>query len=207
MTIERVIQIAAEEGARVAMQMLQQGSGNAIKAALDKLAAEAVQAGADAVNQIKANERKELHDSRLHNTRLLLKNYRNLKLHFKEAVFEFDEEHQESATGMIWEIMSTHYDREQAFVDSIWKSAARTGVMIHHIDKMLCCYQVSCERSGRESDRRQWRILCARYLGDTPKSMQQIAEDEHIHKRTAEKDLDCAVQSVSALLFGVDAVQ
>lgn len=207
MTIERVIQIAAEEGAKTAMRMLQQDSGSAIKAALDKLAAEAVQAGAEAVKQIQEDERQTMRDSRLHNTRLLLKHYRSLKLHFEEAVFEFDEEHSESATGAIWEIMSVHYDREQAFIDSIWKSASRTGLMIQHIDKMLGLYHISCERSGRESDRRQWRILYARYLGDIPMSMQQIADDEHIHKRTAEKDLDCAIQSVSALLFGLDAIQ
>lgn len=207
MTLEKVIQIAAEEGAKVAMRMLQQDSGSAIKAALEKMAAEAVQAGAEAVKAIQEDERQTMRDSRLHNTRLLLKHYRSLKLHFTEAVYEFDEEHSESATGMIWEIMSIHYDREQAFVDSIWKSAARTGLMIQHIDRMLDFYRISCERSGRESDRRQWRILYARYLGDTPKSMQQIADDEHIHKRTAEKDLDCAIQSVSALLFGLDAIQ
>ena len=206
MSIEDVVKLAAEAGAKAALELIAGTDKEAIRRAVQAVYEDAVRAGVELCKRIETEERNAVWDARLHNTRLLLKNYRQLKLHFEEALFDFDEEHAENAPGAIWEIMSAHYDREAAFIDSIWRSAARTGVMISHVDRMLDLFKTACERSGRESDRRQWRILHARYLGDTPKSMQQIADEEHIHKRTAEKDLDNATQAVSALLFGLDGV-
>ena len=205
MTAQDVIRLAAQAGAEAALKLLEQKSDGAIQKAIDELVRKAVSAGVEAVEAVKTEERGRLRDSRLANTRLLLKNYRRLKLHFEEAVFDFDAEHAEDAPGAIWRILSTHFSGESAFIDSIWRSATKTATIIAHIDRMLAIYRKSCE--GRESDMRAWRTLEARYLSEVPRSLDQIAEDEHVSRRTSERDLEAAVQAVGSLLFGVDGIR
>ena len=93
MTIQDVISIAAQEGAKAAILTLHDYSEGAVRAAIERMSADAVMAGAEAVKRIEDEVKQEERDTRLHNTRLLLKNYRRLKDHFREAVIDFDSEH------------------------------------------------------------------------------------------------------------------
>ena len=86
--LEMLIQLAANTGAQAACAFLAGDQGAIVRDAARK--------GADALKReqtaIRKRERSEHIDKRLHNTRLLLKNYRMLKEHFQNAVYAFDEE-------------------------------------------------------------------------------------------------------------------
>lgn len=204
--IQKIIRLATETAVKVTTELLED----------EQMAArlrEACRKGEKAVlteqTAIRKRERKRHIDRRLHNTRLLLKNYRMLKAHFTNAVYRFEEEELsgELKPGDIWEMLNSNVDPEEIYIEAICKSAARTMVIIQHIDKMLGLYSAYCDSSPMESVKRQCRILHARYLDEPQVSMADIAEREHVHRRTAEKDLDAAIESLTAIIFGIDAIK
>ena len=211
MTVKDVIEIASEAATKATIAYLQSEAGDALREVMQKLAADSAKAGAEAAKKaalaVQEEEMRQQRDSRLHNTKLLMKNYRRLKTHFESAVYEFDAETDENADGMIWRIMSDHYGNDQQFIDSIWRSAARTMIMIQHVDKMLDMYRVMCARASSDAAARRYRVLYARYIADEESTMADIADREAINKRTAEKDLNAAISDISYLLFGVDGMK
>ena len=96
---------------------------------------------------------------------------------------------------------------DEIYIESICKSATRTMIILQHLDRMLEIYAAYCDRSPMESIKRQYRVMKARYLDEPQVSMLDIADREHIHKRTAEKDLDAAIENITALIFGIDAIK
>ena len=203
--LQALVQLAAQTGVQATLAVI---SGDQ-----DSIVRNAAKAGADALRReqaiIRKQERSRTIDRRLHNTRLLLKNYRMLKQHFENAVYTFEEEQTsgEMKPGDIWKLLNKSAPTEEIYIEAICKSATRTMIILQHLERMLDIYAAFCERSPMESIKRQQRILKARYLDEPQISMVEIAEREHIHKRTAEKDLDAAIESVTALIFGIDAIK
>ena len=68
---------------------------------------------------------------------------------------------------------------------------------------MLDLYELYCLRAGA-SEQRKSRVLKAFYF-DSMK-MYDIAINEDVAERTCFRDLDDAVNKMSALIFGIDAV-
>ncbi len=203
--LEQLIQLAATTGAQAAYAVLAGDQGSVVRDAARK--------GAEALKKeqtaIRKRESAKNIDKRLHNTRLLLKNYRMLKEHFQNAIYTLDEERaiDELKPGDIWKLLNSSAPTEEIFVESICKSATRTMIILQHLDRMLEIYEALCERSPMDSVKRQCRVMKARYLEEPQVSMSDIADREHIHKRTAEKDLDAAIESITALIFGIDAIK
>lgn len=203
--LEQLIQLAANTGAQAAYAVLAGDQGSVVR--------DAARRGAEALRKEQAAIRKREStrniDKRLHNTRLLLKNYRMLKEHFENAIYTLEEERAvgELKPGDIWRLLNNSTPNDEIFIESICKSATRTMIILQHLDKMLEIYAAFCDRSQMESVKRQYRVLKARYLDEPQISMMEIADREHIHKRTAEKDLDAAIEGVTALIFGIDAIK
>ena len=203
--LEWLVQLAANTGAQAAYAYLAGDQGSVVRDAARK--------GADALKReqtaIRKRERSAHIDKRLHNTRLLLKNYRKLKEHFENAIYTLEEERAvgEMKPGEIWKLLSNSEPDDEIFIESICKSATRTMIILQHLDRMLEIYEAFCEHSSMESLKRQCRVMKARYLEEPQVSMSDIADREHIHKRTAEKDLDAAIESITALIFGIDAIK
>ena len=201
----QIVQLAAETGAKAAFAAMAGDNESIVR--------DAARAGAEALKKeqtaIRKRENARHIDKRLHNTRLLLKNYRMLKAHFKNAVYTLEEEHanQEMKPGDIWKLLNQTAPTEEIYIEAICKSATRTMIILQHLDRMLDIYAAFCERSPMPSVKRQYRIMKARYLDEPQISMADIADMEHIHKRTAEKDLDVAIESITALIFGIDAIK
>lgn len=196
---------AARAGAQAACALI---AGN-----METIVRDTARAGAEALKReqkaIRKRENAEHIDRRLHNTRLLLKNYWMLKQHFQNAVYSFEEEANDTEIkpGDLWKLLNQTTPTDEIYIESICKSATRTMLIIQHVDRMLDIYAAACERSAMDSMKRQYRILQARYLDDSPLPMTEIAEREHIHRRTAEKDLDAAIEGLTALIFGFDAIK
>ena len=74
-----------------------------------------------------------------------------------------------------------------------------------HVNKMLDCYQIMCERSSRQDDARHWRVLEGLYLADDYTTAEEIARREHIDKRTVYKDIDVCAADLTALFLRINA--
>lgn len=181
----RMLDVAVARGVEQGIQM-------GIKAAMDYLAEE------------REKSRKSRYDRRLHNTRLLLKNYRLFKKHAEGAIYNAKQV-RESAIDILDGLDDTMLN-DNAYVEGIKKSQQRTIVILHHIEEMLNFYRISCEQSGKPEEMRRYRVIMAMYIDDQKMTAQQIAENECIENRTIYKDITNAVKPLSALIFGIDGL-
>ncbi len=177
MTQEEIIRLAAEAGAKAAMETLEKE---------------------------RQKESLEMSDRRLRNTKLLLRNYRVFKDHAANAVYEVESE--EDPLQIIQELMMPGKS-PNLFVESIKRSVARTVTIVKHIETMLHLYQVYCYQYGSEEDERRWRVIDGLYVGNQKISVAELAEREGVVERTIYKDIDVASERLSALIFGIDGIK
>lgn len=180
-------------GNRIMEIAVQRGTEAGIKAAMDYL----------------TEERKQLkkgrYDRRLRNTRLLLKNYRSFRNYAKNAVYKASQL-KENAVDILDGLDDYSFD-DSLYIESIKKSQQRTLIILNHINEMLRYYKIDCEQSGKDEEQRRCRIIMAYYINEQRKSAEQIAEEEHIEKRTLYKDINIALKPLSALIFGIDSMK
>lgn len=163
-------------------------------------------AGAKAAAEIIAKERKKeresRYDRRLRNTKLLLQNYRMFKEHCSRAVFDASQLEENAI-----DILDLMWGRDGSnFVDSIKRSAQRTGIIIRHIDEMLDAYAGLCHLSGREEEMRRMRAVFALYIDNPGLTIEEISEHENTNIRTIYRDIDLAIEKLTGLIFGLDGL-
>lgn len=168
-----------------------------------KMAAEAgAKAALETMEKERAKATKGRHDKRLRNTKMLLKNYRSFKVHCDSAVYNVSQM-DENAIDIL-DLMWDPHNRNGMTVESIKRSATRTSIIMDHIDEMLKIYRTICDQSEKAEDKRRCRVIHAMYISDVIMSADRIAEMECIDTRTVYKDIDVACEKISALVFGVD---
>ena len=180
--------------------------------AIEKGVAAGVKAATDRIEEERKKERKGRYDRRLHNTRLLLKNYRVLKHHALDAVHtgaRANEVISENAVDILDDLESMGFRRvdDRLYIESIKRSQQRTRIIIEHIDEMLRYWRIDCEQSGREEALRRYRIVVDTYISDDQMTAEELAQREHIEKRTVYKDIKAAMRPLSALIFGIDGIK
>ena len=164
-------------------------------------------AAARAIERERKSYRKKQYDWKYQNTKLLLRNYRRLNTYYQNAVFSTaDAEEADEDFEDIMRSMGRPAD-ETVFVESIQKNYIKTRIIMTHVNKMLECYQIMCQRSNRKDDKRHWRVLEGLYLADSYTTAEAIAQREHIDKRTVYKDIDVCVADLTALFFGVGGIE
>lgn len=177
--------------------------------AIEKGVAAGVKAAADRMEEERRKARKGRYDRRLHNTRLLFKNYRALKHHTLGAVHtgaQANEKIEENAVDILEELDDERVD-DRLYIESIKRSKQRTRIIIAHIDEMLRYWKIDCEQSGREEVLRRYRIVYDTFIGDDQIAAEDLARREHIEKRTVYKDIKAAMRPLSALIFGIDGIK
>lgn len=180
--------------------------------AIEKGIAAGVKAATDRIEEERKKERKGRYDRRLHNTRLLLKNYRVLKHHALDAVHtgaRANEVISENAADILDDLESMGFRKvdDRLYIESIKRSQQRTRIIIEHIDEMLRYWRIDCEQSGREEALRRYRIVVDTYISDDQMTAEELAQREHIEKRTVYKDIKAAMRPLSALIFGIDGIK
>ena len=180
--------------------------------AIEKGIAAGVKAATDRIEEERKKERKGRYDRRLHNTRLLLKNYRVLKHHALDAVHtgaRAKEVISENAVDILDDLESMGFRKvdDRLYIESIKRSQQRTRIIIEHIDEMLRYWRIDCEQSGREEALRRYRIVVDTYISDDQMTAEELAQREHIEKRTVYKDIKAAMRPLSALIFGIDGIK
>lgn len=164
-------------------------------------------AAVKAVERERKAYRKKQYDWKYQNTKLLLRNYRRLNAYYQNAIFSIeDAEEADESFEDIMRNMGRPAD-EEIFVESIQKNYLATRIIMTHVNKMLDCYEIMCERSNRQDDKRHWRVLEGLYLSENYTTAEQIAKQEHIDKRTVYKDIDVCAADLTALFFGVGGIE
>lgn len=143
-------------------------------------------------------------DSRLMNTKLLLRNYHMLKEHAKNSVFGRTQM-EESALDILESMMTMYSD--EVIIESIKRSATRTGIIVTHIETMFGLYQSYCQNAvNRDIELRRYEVLWDMYMADDILSAEDIAKKQNISIRNVYKDIKIATERLSALIFGVDGL-
>lgn len=176
--LSEIIRIAAQEGANVAIKH---------------------------ISDERRKEKKQKKDRRLHNTKLLIRNYRSFKEYVNNAIFEEDET-TEDALEAIEELMWEPRITSDMVVESIQRSMTRTKIIIKHIEHMIDVYSAICDKSKSDVKIRRKKVLYDMYISDIPHSKAEIADTYFIDKRTVYKDVEAACKELSVLLFGVDSI-
>lgn len=177
------------------------------KEELNELFEQAAEIGAKAgidkyKDELKSSTKKRI-DKRLHNTKLLLRNYRMLQIHAEKSVFG-REQMEESAADILESMMSSYNDA--IVVDSIKNSATRTAIIVTHVNTMLEMYKVCCERSSNELDERRYDVIHGLYVSEPKVTRKQLMEKWNVSQDTTYADEKIAIERLSALLFGVDGL-
>lgn len=161
----------------------------------------AAKTAADTFDRAHRKEEKEKIDRRLHNTKLLLRNYHSMKENCENSVYE---KTTENVDDMIEEIMGMK--DEKVIIDSIRRSASRTMLMIEHIDKMLDVFRIYCSKYG-EKEKRQYKVIKAMYISKQNVTVADLAKKFNVSKVTIYDDIKVAEERLSTLFFGIDGMK
>ena len=145
---------------------------------------------------------KEQRDRRLHNTRLLLKHYREFKEHCKQGVY--DSRLVETDSDIMLSLMSVKDD--SVFLQSVTTSILRTRTLIEHMDNMLSVYKSIAKDEG-EVEQRRYKIIRETYITAKKKTTKELAEELKVTVRTVQIDLKAAEEKLSVLFFGADGIK
>jgi hypothetical protein len=140
---------------------------------------------------------KEKQDRRLHNIKLLLKNYRGLVLHCKEIKDELIEIDSTSIQELDIDTITVES------IESIKASREKSLAMILFVQGKMNAYKLS--RSDEEL--KYFRVLEKKYLTSEKYSIKQIAESEHIERASVYRYLEKAIDDLPVIFFGVEAIE
>lgn len=205
--IEAAVTAAMEAGVRGLDEKLQAAVNLGVTIGAATGAEVGAKAAMKAVERERRAYRKKQYDWKYQNTKLLLRNYRRLNAYYENAIFSIEDA---AEADMSFEDIMRSMGRpadEEIFVESIQKNYLSTRIIMTHVNKMLECYEVMCERSNRQDDKRHWRVLEGLYLSENYTTAEQIAKQEHIDKRTVYKDIDLCAADLTALFFGVGGIE
>lgn len=170
---------------------------------MEKAAVAGAKAGIDRYEAELKDRQKKYRDKRYHNTKLLLRNYRMLQINAENSVFGRSQM-EESAADILDNMMNMYND--EVIVESIKTSATRTAIIVSHVKTMIRMYQICCEQSGNEIDKRRYDIIYGLYISDPKITRKELMDKWNISSDTTYTDEKIAIESLSALIFGVDGL-
>jgi hypothetical protein len=173
------------------------------KEQIAKIAGEAgAKAALEAWDKRWKEQRKIQYDTRLWNTRMLLRHYNSLKEYCEKAIYS--RETMAAAEKPVEILESLGGCTKDEYIESIKGSTIRTITIMAHVDAMLKLYKIYCETSGRPEDARKYRILQAVYFDKV--KIAEICETENIDRSTYYRDNRESSEMLSALIFGADGL-
>ena len=170
---------------------------------MEKAAVAGAKAGIDRYEAELKDRQKKYRDKRYHNTKLLLRNYRMLQINAENSVFGRSQM-EESAADILDNMMNMYND--EVIVESIKTSATRTAIIVSHVKTMIRMYQICCEQSGNEIDKRRYDIIYGLYISDPKITRKELMDKWNISSDTTYTYEKIAIERLSALIFGVDGL-
>ena len=130
-----------------------------------------------------------------------------MKRHTAGAIYNAKQAKEKESAASILDGLESYTRDDSLYIESIKRSQERTLIILAHIEKMLDLYRVWCQQNGTEEDVRRYEVVMETYIREPKKSVQEIAGTFGIERRTVYKDINAAIQPLTALLFGIDAVK
>nr|DAO96551.1 MAG TPA: hypothetical protein [Caudoviricetes sp.] len=162
------------------------------------------------IEQAKSEERlreKITYDTRIKNTRLLLKNYRNFVKACKQATFTEKELETATVEEVLDKLFCQSYD-EVTVVQSILTSKKRTEIILTHIERIINFYLFEADQSKNDEKWRKAHILNDLYVeGKYKPKISVMSEKYHISERQIRRDANSAIEEIAVLMFGIDGIR
>ncbi len=162
------------------------------------------------IEQLKNEERlkeKITYDTRIKNTRLLLKNYRNFVKACKQATFTEKDLETATVEEVLDKLFCQSYD-EITVVQSILTSKKRTEIILTHIKRIIDFYLYESEHSNNDEKKRKAYILNDLYVvGKYKPRINDMSEKYHISERQIRRDANSAIEEIAVLMFGIDGIR
>lgn len=162
------------------------------------------------IEQAKNEERlreKITYDTRIKNTRLLLKNYRSFVKACKQATFTEKELETATVEEVLDKLFCQSYD-EVTVVQSILTSKKRTEIILTHIERIINFYIFESEQSKNDEKIRKAHILNDLYVeGKYKPKINAMSEKYHISERQIRRDANSAIGEIAVLMFGIDGIR
>lgn len=162
-----------------------------------------VKAGLEFIQQEKNRRKKNRYDRRLRNTKLLLREYRKLCLHSKDAVSSWK---QLTAIDVLDNLDEHEYD-EDLYIESIKTSKERTRVIVEHIRKMMRIFRYMSYKSKKPEDRRRFEIINSMYISSVEMTAEELSAKNSVDTSTIYRDVNMAVEDLASLVFGIDGLK
>ena len=191
------IEISEKESQLLALveQLVQEGVAKGIKKGIEQLR-----------NEERLKE-KITYDTRIKNTRLLLKNYRNFVKACKQATFT--EKDLETAT--VEEVLDKLFCQscdEITVVQCILTSKKRTEIILTHIKRIIDFYLYESDHSNNDEKKRKAHVLNDLYVvGKYKPKINDMSEKYHISERQIRRDANSAIEEIAVLMFGIDGIR
>lgn len=157
------------------------------------------------------NRHNEIVDNRLHNTKLLLTNYRKFVNYIDNAIYtdtkkDIDEMNYKDIIDKVDnELYNNKQDNDIVF--SILKSKKRTEIIIKHIKQMIEVYLKNANLSNDDIEKRIAEELNTYYIkGNKTPTLDEMSDIFFLTPKQIRRDLEKAINEVSILMFGFDGI-
>lgn len=141
-------------------------------------------------------------DKRYHNTKLLMKHYRDFREHVKNSVYS-DDQIDRSRDADDWLNLMDSVADDEIYIKSIMRTRKRTEIIVAHIDTMLDFYKTQGEKDPSKALR--YKAIMSIYgQGNT---FAETAEQMQIGERYAYRLEQQGIEDLSVLLFGIDGLK
>ncbi|EFS0528630.1 hypothetical protein JJT34_002221 [Listeria monocytogenes] len=166
------------------------------KKQLEIVTAMATKTATEEYSKLQKQQKKKDYSWRLRNVKLLLKNYRNLKLYCDDVVKDLT----------ILEPFLNLMGGRTLDIKSLTDTEIKTELMMKYVDSVLQTYEKACT-AGTVEDSRRYRIVRDMYLNPKKLTAEKVSEKYHIDRRTVYKEINKASETLGVLMFGVDGIE
>jgi hypothetical protein len=163
-----------------------------------------VQTGMEYIRKEKENRRLNRLDRRLRNTKMLLREYKKLCIHSRDAVDK--NQCKEIVIDILDELDSFEYS-DDLYIESIKRSKERTAIIVEHIKKMMQIYKYMSTKSRKPEELRRYNIILKMYMKSPEATVEELSAEYHIDTRSIYRDIEKAVETLASLIFGIDGLK
>ena len=174
---------------------------------IEQLINSAVEKGIDQKTIDAIPREKITYDTKLKNTRLLIKNYRRFLSACQQATWTECELETATVDEVLDKLYCTTSD-EVTVVQSILASKKRTEIIIEHVKRIIKFYIYEAESSNNAEKIRRAHLIDDLYIkGDKKPKTKSMSEKYHISERQISRDQNTAIEEIAILMFGIDGIR
>lgn len=146
----------------------------------------------DVINYLETKD-KITKEKALHNTKLLLRYYLQLKKHCEIVNSQLEED------------QGTFWNHGYLDLDSLMQNKAKTVKIMKIVDKALEHYKSDCMKAKGLNETRRYDMIKMKYLDKIKLSDDDIADRYDIDRSTVIRNIKSACEELSILMYGIEA--